>query len=146
MIKSIYSYVRIGVVLFAGCCWNQVMGQLTPYYVTTFFCTPNQDPNNVCQVSLSGTHGYIAAFGEGYCAQYRGRNPPLDVYASVSWTCTGSYMAAVSAYPTPQAGDTYHYAVSSGTHFSLCSPDGYSQQACDVLYNYITAPCGLPSC
>jgi len=146
MRKSLYLYLRLGVVLLAACSWNQIMGQLTPYYITTFLCYPNEDSNSLCTVSQSGTHGFIDTAGSGYCANYRGRTPPLDVYASAQWNCSNFYSAVVSSYPTPQPNDPYHYAVSSGVSFSGCFPDGYSQQACDVQYNYIRNPCQLAPC
>jgi hypothetical protein len=141
MRKSPYLYLRLGVVLLAASSWNQVVGQQTPYWINTFLCTPNQNASGLCEDSQYAAAGTVIAVGSGYCNMYQGRVPPLDVYADVGWTCRSFYTGIATAYPTPQPHDTYHYAVSSGAYFSGCSPAGYSQQACDVQYNYSLAGC-----
>lgn len=134
---SLKAYLRFSVIALAACSWNQLVAQLTPYYVTTFLCTPNEDANSLCQDEAYTAKGTVAAQGDGYCNAYNnGANPPLNVYALVSANCSEPVDMVADVYPTPQAGDPYHYAVSSGTYTSAGSPDGYGQQACDAQYNY----------
>lgn len=146
-IRSIYLYLRLGVGMLVACSWNQLVGQLTPYYVHTFICSPNEDENSLCWDQFTTSNGSAYSNGNGYCNEYRGSSPPLDVYAIVSAVnCESSYTLIADTYPTPQPGDPYSYAVSSGAYTSACSPDGYSQVACDSQYNYSRNGCTKSPC
>jgi hypothetical protein len=141
-------YLRLAVVLFVACSWNQLVGQLTPYYIYEFACEPNQNANYLCQDSLYGT-GYsaVAAVGVGYCENNRGSTNPLEIQSNANLiNCTSYYTMTATAYPTPQANDPYHYAISAGGSSSGCSPSAYGQQACDSQYNYSSGGCHKYPC
>jgi hypothetical protein len=146
--KSIVLYVRLAVVLLAACCWNQLVGQLTPYYVTTSICTPGPPNNNVCTAQWGPFWaGTLQATINGLCYEYAGTShSPLYAGVQDNWNCNNNYTGVVSSYPTPQPNDPYHYAVTAGGYFSGCSPGVYWQTACDSQWNYQVEGCELSPC
>jgi len=144
MRRSVLVYLRLAAVLFVACSWNQLVAQLTPYYIYYFACDPNQNANYLCQDSLTTNNGAVAAVGVGDCETNRGSTNPLEITSAAGVTsCQSAYTIIATTYPTPQPNDPYHYAISAGAYNSGCSPDAYGQKACDSQYNYSSGGCAV---
>ena len=143
--KSLHLYLRLGVVIVAALSWNNLLAYLTPYYVTTFTCTPTpQDPVLGCRQQITTNNGIVNAVGQGLCHAYaNGTQPPLYASTVVYATCRNTYTLISTSYLTPQANDPSHYAISAAGYSSGCQPNSYVQNACDKQYTVVIGGCEL---